>query len=74
MPFAMVTILGLVLEHSVDDTGQFMGCGGNGGRIVFAAHSAVKPTQSALATTRAVGHHSEGLDQPSLGSFGHRFS
>ena len=70
VPFARVAVFGLVLEHSVDEARQLVRRGGDRcDRIVFAAHSAVKATWSALATTQAMGRHSEGCGRPVLRLF-----
>ena len=74
MPLARVTILGLVLEHSVDDAGQLVGGGGDGGRGIGAGfYAAEKGTEIRIAVGEGSGGESKGLGSAILRLLGAGF-
>ncbi len=68
---AGVDVLGLVLEHGVDDACEFVGGGGDGlGFAEAGAHAAVVGAEGALAVDEALGSHAEGSGGAVLGFLG----
>ena len=69
--FAGVDVLGLVLEHGVDDTCQFVGGGGDGlGLAEAGAHTAMITAEGAVAVDEALGGHAKGGGGAVLGFLG----